>query len=381
MSNRRGYKTGASSLAMDMVRRTFLGRPRNPQQTRDVMRAMSRAARQRRPAGRSQTMRRTASRSAAGVLGGTNADMRSIYRRKRMSRSKRKPWVRFVKKVNAVADKDLGTRTVLFNDQLEQTNSTSTQSTLTLALYSMNNSAVNYLNDLNLIGGLENVANPTATAGGTLTQNTKMMFQSAVMDITLRNTSEKLTSIDPGNPLLNQYQAAPEAAIELDVYEMYVRKTQADNDGRWASISDALNKYDDAQIGGTGTGIAISDRGATPFEFGHIMARCGIKVLKKTKFFIPNGQTITWQCRDPKRRVIRYGECTKDEGFIKPGWTKTYFLVYKLVPGLSQGSQNVGQYRCKINIGVTRKYSYKVEGFNEPRERLIGNSYTVTPNA
>ena len=95
--------------------------------------------------------------------------------------------------------------------------------------------------------------------------------------------------------------------------------------------------------------------------------------------FIPNGQTITWQIRDPKRHVCRYGELEKNDGWVRPGWTRTFFLIYKLVPGLAVGAV-AGTFQQGVSIGSTRKYSYKVEGFNEPRERLIGSSYTPLAN-
>lgn len=372
-----GNYSGASAMVRRM-RNTFLGRPRNAQQTRDAY-ARATRARSRRAGGRAQTMQRRTRTNTAGVLGGTNADMRSIYRRKRMPKYKRKRWVRFVKKVNAVADKDLGLRTVLFNDQMTQTNTSTKQSTLTLALYSVRNASIGYLDDLKVIGGLENEGNSTATAGDTISANSKMMFQSAVMDITIRNTTDRLTQIDP-NPLLNKYEAAPDAAIELDIYEVYQRNIASDSSEVFASLTAAFNAYDDKDIGGTGVGIGIDDRGASPFEFGAQMGRQGIKILKKTKFFIPNGQTITWQVRDPKRRSITYGELTRTESYNKPGWTKQFYLIYKLVPGITQGTA-VGDCRLRLAIGCTRKYSYKVEGFNEPRERLLGATYSVSANA
>lgn len=373
---------GNGSFATNMVRRmrnTFLGRPLNSQQMRDTMRRSIRS-RARRAGGRAATLRRTGTKSSAGVLGGTNADMRSIYRRKPMPKYKKKRWIRFVKKVNAVADKELGLRTVLFNDQIRQTNVTNTQSTLTLALYSIRNASIGYLDDMQQLGAFENEGDPTAAAGDTISINSKIMFQSAVMDITIRNTTDRLKTIDPGNPLLNTYEAAPDAAIELDIYEVIQREVASDSANLFTNLTSAFNSYDDKEIGGAGTGIEIQNRGATPFEFGAQMGRHKIKILKKTKFFIPNGQTITWQVRDPKRRTIHYGDLRRIESYNHPGWTKQYYLVYKLVPGLNAGTA-IGDCRTTLSIGLTRKYSYKVEGFNEPRERLIGNTYSVAANA
>lgn len=312
--------------------------------------------------------KRKYSRTTPGILGGTNADNRLIYRKKSMPRKKKRRWRAFVKKINFIEEKELGTRTVLFNDQINVANggATGTQGCLSLAQYPCNNDQKGWLNDLAAIGGLENTANPTAAAGGTINENTKIMFHSAIMDVTIRNVS----TVNNGTSDV----AAPEAALELDVYEIIMRKETSNNAQNFYSLSALLNTYDEPEIGGTGTGISIQDRGATPFEFGSAIGRWGLKILKKTKYFIPNGQTITFQNRDPKRRVCRYGDLTKTEGFNMSGWTRHYYLIWKLVPGLTQGT-TATTYKASIAVGSTRKYMYKVEGFNEPRERLLGASY------
>ena len=331
-------------------------------------RPLGRAIRGRLARGRTRTLqKRKYSKTSNGILGGTNADNRLIYRKKRMPARRRKQWKRFVQKVNFVGERDLGTRTVLFNEKITTANSNDgKQGCLTFALYSFNNETKGWMNDLYQICSGENLGNPTAAAGGTVTPNTKVMFHSAVMDVTIRNTSTY-------NNGTTDVQTA-EAALELDVYEMTMRNESSDNGAIYYSISQCLNAYDDPEIGGTGTGIEIQDRGASPFEFGSQMARFGIKIWKKTKYFIPNGQTITFQARDPKRHVARYGDINSQEGWNRKGWTKHYFVVYKLVPGLTRGT-TVGTYKDAITVGLTRKYSYKIEGFNEPREKLYTGSY------
>lgn len=338
-----------------------------------------RATGKRRAGGRAQSytnVKRKRMTSNTGILGGTNADTRMIYRKKRMPRKKRRRWASFVKKVGAVEERGLGTRTVLFNDQISQINNgaSTQQSTLTLGLYGFVNSSYGWLNDMNQIGQLENEANPTAAAGATIDKNSKVIFTSSIMDVTLRNVSTfREGAVD---------KLASDAALELDIYEVYLRKEAGDIDGPGAfgNLTDMLSRYDEPQIGGTGVELAIGDRGVSPFELGSALGRCGIKIMKKTKFFIPNGQTITWQCRDPKRHVCRYGELEKQDGWVRPGWTRTYFLIYKLVPGLLMGAAD-GTYKAAISVGITRKYAYKVEGFNEPREKLLGASYVPSANA
>lgn len=329
---------------------------------------------------RSRTATRTQRRRPTtypGILGGQNADTRLVYRRKRMPRRKRRAWVKFVKKVNAVDEKELGARTVLFNQKINQIATADLkQSTLTLCLYPFTDATNGWLNDMQRIGQFENENDPTAIAGATIDRNTKVMFQSAVMDITLRNTSQIVTSIGP-----TVYGPAPEASIELDLYEMYMRQEASDGANPINNaMSGILDAWDDKEIGGAGNGISIGDRGASPFEMGTPLGRFGVKVIKKTKYFIPNGQTITYQARDPKRHVIHYGDLERQEGWNRAGWTRIYFLIYKLVPGLTPGSTAIGQYRCSIDLGTSRKYMYKVEGFNEPRERLLNDSFGIGSN-
>lgn len=346
-------------------------RPLNSQQRRDSRNRIV-GRRGRRAGGRAMTYRRRKkTRSTRGILGGVDADTKMIYAKKRMPRIQRKRWTSFVRKVAAAKEKDLGTRTVLFNDQITQYNNVgANQSCLTLALYGFVNATNLWLDDLNQIGQMENEANPTAAAGATIDKNTKILFQSGILDLTLRNVST-IQNQDGTNAL------ASDAALELDIYEVQMRKepgAEGSAAANWSSITRILQRYDDPQIGGAGTDLAIQDRGATPFEFGAQMGRAGVRIMKKTKFFIPNGQTITWQLRDPKRHVCRYGDLETNDGWVRPGWTKVYYLIYKLVPGLTQGS-TPGTYRAGITIGLTKKYAYKVEGFNEPRERLVGASY------
>lgn len=331
-------------------------------------RRIVRAAGRRMARGRVRTLyKRNYSKNQTGILGGTNADVKYVYSKKSMPKYKRKRWAAFVRKVNAVDERDLGTRTVLFNDQIVQANTGATsQSTLTLALYPFKSSS-GWLDDLNQIGQLENEGNSTAVAGGTIERNSKVMFHSAIMDVTIRNISKKYGT---GGALAN----APEAAIELDVYDIIARTNLSDNTIIWNHLSVALNAYQEQKIGGTGTGISIGDRGASPFECGAAISRIKMKILRKTKYFIPQGQTITMQVRNPKRKEIRYGDLETQESPNRPGWTTFKFLVYKLVPGLTQGTAE-GDYKCEVVVGSTRKYMYKVEGFNEPRERLLGASY------
>lgn len=355
----------ATRIIPEMIRRSFRGlggRPLNAQQR-------SRAGRIRLNT-RTRLRFRTQTRRT-GTLGGTNASARMVYKKKSMPKRKKRQWRRFAKKVNAISEKELGLQTLVINDQIESINQVNgEQGCLTLGLYTMTNGTNGWLNDMNRLGTLDNTGNPTAAAGTTVNSNTSVIFQSAIQDLTIRNASTLRQNVSGVETDL----IAPEAQMELDVYELSVRKEMEDIGTILTSLSAALNSYDAPEIGGTGTGYAINDRGVSPFEMSPALSRWGIKIWKKTKYFIPGSATITHQIRDPKRRVMKYGDLTRAGSFNEPGVTKFLFLIYKLVPGFTLGT-SVNTYKCRLLIGSTRKYGYKVEGRNEPRERLTGATY------
>jgi len=164
--------------------------------------------------------------------------------------------------------------------------------------------------------------------------------------------------------------------MELDVYELIHRKVTSDRVSTQQNVYDCLEYSDDPEIGGTGADLNIQLRGCTPFEFGRQMGYFGIKVVKKTKYFIPNGQTITHQIRDPSRHSWSQEQMDKLDSFAVPGVTRTLFLVYKLVPGCPLGALN-NTFQLMAEVGVTRKYMYKLEGSTEVRHRSIGGNYNV----
>lgn len=361
---------------------SIYGRPANPSIARSMARYAVQRARNARITGKTRlsrgrtrvySMYKRRNKSGLGTLGGTNADQRMVYRKKSMPIRKKRRWRSFVRKINAVAERELGTRTVLFNDQLLLSSSASgKQLCLSLALYSCTNADATktWLSDLAQIVNLENTASPTAALGETVDDTTKFMFHSGIMDITLRNISGYNNGV--GGPI--EVDAA--AQMELDVYEIYIRKDLKTNTVTNNTLSQMFNSFDTKEIGGGGTGIEIQDRGATPWELPQNLSTYGVKIYKKTKYFIPSGQTITHQTRDPKRHVASKKTITENDGYNYAGWTKHIFVIGKLVPGLTIGSGDK-EYVQRLALGVTRKYMYKVEGMNDTRERLITSTVTV----
>ncbi|QDJ95262.1 capsid protein [Capybara virus 28_cap1_2580] len=295
-------------------------------------------------------------------------DARTIYQRSRMPRRQRRRWRRFRSKVLAVSEKELGTQQVVFNKVATYTNAVAGNQLLaSMALYGLRSSTETLYNDLRGIGSLYGVTvstTPSTPAVGLPVDNSsKLIFKSAVLDLTIRNSSFYGTS--PPQP-------ASEARIELDIYECQIWHTAEENGLTYDTLGDLFqeNPARTPAIGGVGTEITIGLRGVTPFDLSYVLSRFKVKINRKTKYTIGNGDQITYQVRDPKRRVETLRELTNQDGFNKPGWTRVLFLVGKLSPGLTIGG-TASTYTEQITVGITRKYVFKVENYTEDRTNYI----------
>lgn len=298
-------------------------------------------------------------RKTSGIGVTFEHDRQPIYLRKKMPWKKKRSWVQFNKKVNAVAEKELGTRTIVFNGQYNASNTASANHGVTsVGLYTLNSNSPEH-SDLNAIAGVErdDIGNEIVD------KTTKCIFQSGVLDITLRNTS-KFTA----DQSLNS-----DCTLETDIYELFVGRVGRDSaNGSYVKLQSFFDvgSGDTADIRPGFTGIQLEKRGCTPFDVPAALSRNKIKVLRKTKYFIRNGQQITYQYRDPKRHVMSYGAMQEMEGCNKPGMTKFILIVFKAVPGIELGLLP-GQSTEQLSIGITRKYMYKIEGFNKTKDLYI----------
>ena len=184
-------------------------------------------------------------------------DRAHIYRKRRMPRRKRRRWVRKVK-LNRVLDlKAAGSQTQVFNNRFSNSNNTNgIQGVIDFALYSATNLTRTELDDLRTLAVRENA---TPSAGIAIAPTTKIYFQSAVLDMTIQNTSFK-------NDATTEFAGT----LELDIYEVVSKSKWAEYDS-----SSALTQYgswSDICVEGMSetSGInnlnklAYNQRGATP---------------------------------------------------------------------------------------------------------------------
>lgn len=321
------------------------------------------------------TVTRRRRRGTSGVGVTTQHDSRLVYRKKNMPRRKKRRWRAFTRRVNFIEEKELGSRTVLFNQNIVSYSDkyTSGSGIMTLALYPQT-STYSWLSDLNVIAGLENAGNPTAAAGATIDQQTKILFQSAVLDFTLRNNC-----INPQSGLSdNSFQ------LEVDIYEVSCRKdfVVGINAGTiYGTLGLAIDgeQASERALNGVGSSIRPTDRGATPWECTSALSKLGLKIYKKTKYFIPAGNVITYQMRDPKKHKLSFRDIGTEAGPNRPGLTRWLLINYKMIPGISLGATSAQE---RISVGITRKYMYKIEGVMESRSsyQYSGSATVISPS-
>jgi len=285
--------------------------------------------------------RRVRGRFGVGVT--NQFDRANVYRKKRMPPRKRKRWTKFIKKVRAAENTTLGTRTRVFNNQIQFEQASSAgpvknQLYKSVALYSMDG-VQSWDKDLRNL--MDN--------DGDISRSGKVQLISGIFDMTLVNSS-----VDGDGNLMG---------IELDVYLATCKKqlTYKDAAGNWQNnknIDDAMNDGQEtsSNIGGLARANTF-DRGTTPFDMTLALSSFGIKILSKKKYFLPHGNQMTYQMRDPKNRQISKDTVENTRGQNKPGFTKFLILVAKGLPGaVSSGDL----YKVRLDIGCTRKYAYKI---------------------
>lgn len=312
---------------------------------------------------RTQTRSRRRMQSGRGVT--FEHDRQRVYRRKRMPYRKKRRWIKAIKRNDALDLKKCGAQTYVFNTSVtDSNNNPANHGFMNFALYGAHDTATSINNDLHYIGENDNELDSTANLGVHIDQSTRLYFQSGVLDLTIRNSTFRNDSVG-GNVL--------EGTLEVDIYEITSRKKWTEFDKTAQSLielNDVAAIFDEAETDMKGirgaNGADYRLRGMTPWDATYAISRYGIKIHKKTKYRISAGNTITYQTRDPKNRSISYLALNEAAGGNLPGWTKWMLVYYKLIPGLTPGTAD-GTYVTKLDVGVTRKYMYKVPNRTEKR--------------
>lgn len=291
-------------------------------------------------------------------------DRTTIYNKKSMPRGMKCRYRKFAKKVNSVIEKELASQTYLFNETLTRSNAAGLQSFLIFDLYGKRgteNTAEVGCNHLAVLANSVNTAQAFSGAVGSwnFAKNCEMLFRSAVLDITLTNTS---TVTCP---------------LEVDIYRLsYSASTDSEFNSLTSMITNAESStLTNAALTGGGAPyfdpITVFTRGMTPFELPVLLSTNKIKILQKNKYFLNNNQSCTYQIRDPKnyrlqkRSILGAGADGDITGgpMVAGGLTQTILVIFKPVAGFSELS---GQ----LSGGATMKYLYNVNAMAESYDGL-----------
>lgn len=261
------------------------------------------------------------SRETGGVT--SQHDVRTVYRKRRAPKWKRKSWKRFVKKTNAVIQKNLGSQIYTRNNSQQYTATAGLQGAAAPGgLYQVAGTS-GWCDDLKTI-----FQGRFGAAPANLGQ--KLLFYSCIYDTTFTNTSVS-------------------GVLEVDVYHIKHFKDLGTSD----CVFGLANGFN-ALLTATGAAaISYTDRGITPFECPTFL-QSGIRIVSKKKYFLSQGVAATYQIRNPKNIWISheeiYNKINDGEPVLKK-CTESLLFMFKLAPG-SEAVQP------KLTIGSTRIYKY-----------------------
>jgi len=254
---------------------------------------------------------------------------------------KKKNWVRFLKKIRAADKNNLGSLVKIINDSVVTSPRTTSQEQSVCAISLYGGSGTNAAETTGNRDMRDLIAEMVAGAGNTynITNGAKFNFYSAVMDLTIVNEASD-------EELLSQL-------MEVDLYEISYRRTTSDDVNNISALYAAA--LGDTLELGTGAKPQITFRGVTPFELTQAIRAGGLKILKKTKYFIPANGAVTYQYRDPRNWMMTPKGLDADDYRIQ-GRTRTLLIIAKPVD-----SANIDQ---GLRVGVTRTYKFTIQNTN-----------------
>lgn len=266
-------------------------------------------------------------------------DVKYQYTKRRMPYKKRKRWVQHVKKVQAVMNKDQGTKTVVFNTNLTTSISASGLQNYNFhCLYGKSGQASSEIGSQDLKRIFDNA---------TLTGNTsqKLTFKSAVFDMTMTNNAT--------------------AKLEVDVYVLKHWGSSADTSLNTSAVNAAANTALPNVNGNSYfSEVNLGKRGVTLFDLPNFFRYAKVSVLKKIKYFIEPGDGVTYQVRDPKNRIISEKMIT--DGDLEPGLrniTQSICIVFKPTDLTLWNT-------AQLQVAITRKYSF-TDGTNDDASGFV----------
>lgn len=285
------------------------------------------------------------SRKTSGLGVTSQYDRKTVYQKKNMPRRKKRIWKKFVKKVNAVVDKSLATKTSVWNDGISvyNTGTAAFQGYGVMHLYGVNGSKPTTGQTFQEEEGTNDIKLMFDDNPDLQSANKNVMFTNAVLDTTFSNNGTEGVT------------------VEVDLYEIEHKRDNGILANYWASVKYAQDQT--PFIGGAGE-LNLSYRGVTPFDLP-MVTQLGAVVKKKTKYILSQGQVATYQYRDPGNHYVKGSDVYQSGNYRKRGLTHT--LVWVVKPIFYQGEKT---WSCAM--GCTRSYKYKIM-----KDNVLQDNYVI----
>lgn len=307
-------------------------------------------------AGRTSTGTQTRTKKSIDA-GGITAqyDRKNLYRKKRMPRRKKKAWKKFKSKVTAVEISNRGLTSRVFNSEMSVLVQPASQDYIAVHLYGVAGTAgANELgeNDLATVFEYDDNLRRTGTTApnimthGNASQLTdSIRMQSAILDITMINPSDKLLIVDCYHLWYSQES-------------VYANLTSV--------LSGGVATTQQVTAAGANVGSApnLTLFGTSLFDLSRALSLGCIKVMGVKQYLLGAKQVVTDQIRDSKNYTINPYYLRNVGVFAKPKYTETLLFVARNPDEETSAS---------LQIFATRHYRYSIEGITQD----IANYQTV----
>lgn len=254
----------------------------------------------------------------------TQHDVVTRYRKRHMSRRRRKRYVGFVKRVQGVIAKMEPLQTY---NNLYYSNGSSAANKGSFFGWILGGSQVSNNNELQQI--MYSLYNVSTLAD---VYNRKVLVKSICMDFMVTNTGS--------------------STIIVDVYHVKCRAPYSAASSM--STQFAANVADIAASPGAGAStIANTDLGITPFDVPNFCRTW--KIVSKKELVISSGQCTTLQLRNARNKIIT-GRMLNSYPQAIPGYSEGYFITWHGIPYNNAGTPEFQAATITVGVCMSVKY-------------------------
>ena len=301
-----------------------------------------------------RTLTRRKSRGEAPLT--YDNDFKTDYRHRRMPRRRRRRWVKFVRKVNAVTLRNQqGLRKVIYHQVLTYAPAIDSCAFGGSLLYTSDGDPVTGHADISnifrnhLTAAVFNSENDLTVTGPA---QKVLHFESAQLEVTMRNVGSDTAIVEVYRVVCRRQHTQTQASAFNNIGGVYSLGFL-----KQGQIFD----IESGQVVGTSVESAV-EIGTTPFQSKRFCET--FKIYSRKKFQIAAGNTVSFILKDARNRVLN-AENSRGNLFF-PRHTHGYFYQVYGAPGLVVTTPHQAV-NANVLISETRKYAYRTPIYSEDR--------------